>query len=96
MRAPFPTVQFPLEEKQRLVNRDEFGEIRSMLFRCAQYHSEPLVPTKSICQSVKLSSLLGWDGRSWGGEGGRVGRGRVLDGKVCETIRTLLGRTGWP
>jgi hypothetical protein len=54
MRPRFPSVQFPLEEEQRLVNRDEFGEIRSMLFRCAQYHSEPLVPTifffKSICQ----------------------------------------------
>lgn len=33
----FPTaaVQFPLEEKKRLVNCDEFGEVRSMLFRCA-------------------------------------------------------------
>jgi hypothetical protein len=30
-----PTVYFPLDEKQRLVNRDEFCEIRSMLFRCA-------------------------------------------------------------
>jgi hypothetical protein len=40
-----PTVQFPLEEKQRLVNRDEFSEIRCMLFRCAQYDFEPLVPT---------------------------------------------------
>ena len=34
-----------MEEKQGLVYRDEFCQIRSVLFRCAQYDSEPLVPT---------------------------------------------------
>lgn len=39
------TVYLPLEEKKRLVNCDEFGEIRSMLFRCAQDDFDPLEPT---------------------------------------------------
>jgi len=50
MRSSLPTVYFPLEEKQRLVNRDEFCEIRSMLFRCAQDDLEPLVPIFSAEQ----------------------------------------------
>ena len=45
MRSSLPTIQFPLYDKQRLVNRDEFCQIRRMLLRCAQYDSEPLVPT---------------------------------------------------
>lgn len=45
LSLPTPAVQFPLEEKKRLVNCDEFGEVRSMLFRCTQYDYEPLVPT---------------------------------------------------
>jgi hypothetical protein len=46
MRPSLPTVHFLLEEKQRLVNRDEFREIRGVLFRRAQDDLEPLVPTK--------------------------------------------------
>lgn len=49
MRSPLPSVQFPLEDKQRLVNRDEFCQIRGMLFRCAQNDSEALVPTFFLC-----------------------------------------------
>ncbi len=32
MRSSLPTVQFPLKKKKRLVNGDEFCEIRGMLF----------------------------------------------------------------
>jgi hypothetical protein len=57
-----PTVQTPLEHKQRLVNRDEFGEIRRMLFRCAQYDFEPLAPTIFI---LFYFLILGGRARVW-------------------------------
>jgi hypothetical protein len=44
MRSSLPTVHFLLKDKERLVNRDEFCQIRRVLFRRAQYDSEPLVP----------------------------------------------------
>lgn len=45
MRSRLATVQLPLEEQERLVDRDELGQARRVLLRRARDGLEPLAPT---------------------------------------------------
>jgi hypothetical protein len=51
MRTRLAAVQLPLEEEERLVERDEFREVRRVLPRRARDGLEPRAPT-----------LVGWLG----------------------------------
>ena len=44
--AFLPSVRFSLNQQQGLINCDEFGEIESMLFRCAVNQLETRFPTE--------------------------------------------------
>ena len=77
MRSSLATVQLPLEEQERLVDRDELGEVRRVLRRRARDGLEPLAPTFAFVEfdtfrtkermnerMNELRLIDGWDGGS--------------------------------
>jgi len=50
MRSRLATVQLPLEKQERLVDRDELGEVRRVLRRRARDGLEPLAPISATEQ----------------------------------------------
>ena len=57
MRTRLAAVQLPLEEEERLVERDEFREVRRVLPRRARDGLEPRAPTFWL-----VGWLVGWLG----------------------------------
>ena len=57
--AVLPSVRFSLNQQQGLINRDEFGEVESMLFRCAVNQLETRFPTDGATfECVENEGLL--------------------------------------